>query len=46
MKAQEWSQQYILIFKMPKANSVVSGRIWLKFKLIQAFMIVLVTCKN
>ena len=27
-------------------NSVVSGRIWLKFELIQAFMNVLVSCKN
>ena len=29
-----------------QVNSVVSGRIWLKFKPIQAFMHVLVTCKN
>ena len=27
------------------ANSVVSGPIWLKFKLMQDFMHVLVTCK-
>ena len=27
-------------------NSIISGRIWLKFKLIQAFMHVLVCCKN
>ena len=28
------------------ANSAVSGGIQLKFKLIQAFMVILVTCKN
>ena len=28
------------------ANSVVGDEIWQKFKLIQAFMVVLVTCKN
>ena len=29
------------------ANSLVVGRrVWLKIKLIQAFMVVLVTCKN
>ena len=27
-------------------NSVVNGWIWQKFELIQAFMAVLVTCKN
>ena len=27
-------------------NSIVSGLIWFKFKLIQAFMHVLVSCKN
>ena len=27
-------------------NSVVSGGIWCKFELIQAFMHVFVTCKN
>ena len=27
-------------------NSVVSGRIWLKFELIQAFMHILVSCRN
>ena len=36
---------YTLIF--PTLNNlIVSGRIWLKFKLIQAFMHVLVSCKN
>ena len=28
------------------ANSAVSGGIRLKFKLIQSFMVILVTCKN
>ena len=28
------------------ANSVVGGRVWPKIKLIQAFMVVLITCKN
>ena len=28
------------------ANSVVGGQVWPKIKLIQAFMVVLVTCKN
>ena len=28
------------------ANSVVQGRIYLKFELIPAFIVVLITCKN
>ena len=28
------------------ANSVVGDEIWQKFKLIQAFLVILVTCKN
>ena len=28
------------------ANSVVGGRVWPKIKLIQAVLVVLVTCKN
>ena len=28
------------------ANSVAGGWVWLKIKLIQTFMVVLVTCKN
>ena len=37
----------LLIFQMLKAdNSVVSGGFLRKFKLIQAFMVVLVTCKT
>ena len=32
--------------KLDGMYSVVSGRMWLKFKLIQAFMHFLVCCKN
>ena len=38
---------YIDFFRRPRAdNSGASGGIWLKLELIQAFMHVLVTCKN
>ena len=38
---------YIDFFRCSRAvNSVVIGRIWLKFELIQAFMHVLVFCRN
>ena len=44
MKALECSQQF---FRRARAdNSGVGGGIWPKFELIQAFMHVLVTCKN
>ena len=47
MKALECSQHYTAIFQTRKAdNSGVGGGIWPKFDLIQAFMHVLVTCKN
>ena len=47
MKALECSQHYTWIFRRSRAdNSRVGGVIWLKFELIQAFMHVLVTCKN
>ena len=47
MKAPEWSQGYILIFKTPRAAiSVVVDWILPKFYLINAFMVILVTCKN
>ena len=37
----------MLFFRCSRAaNSVVSGEIMPKFKLIQAFMVVIVTCKN
>ena len=46
-KALEWSQHYTAIFQMRKAgNSGVGVGIWPKFEPIQAFMHVLVTCKN
>ena len=44
MYALECSQQ---LFRRARAdNSRVGGGIWSKFELIQAFMHVLVTCKN
>ena len=48
MKALEWSQHYTAIFfrRARADNSGVGVGIWPKFKLIQAFMHVLVTCKN
>ena len=53
MKALECSQdfshyKYMGIFsrRSRAANSAVHGRIWSNFELIQAFMVVLVTCKN
>ena len=47
MKALECSQHYLSIFQTPKAdNSEVGGGIWPKFEHLQAFMHVLVTCKN
>ena len=47
MKALECSQHYNQIFRRTRAdNSWVGGGIWPKFELIQAFMHVLVTCKN
>ena len=47
MKVLECSQHYTFIFKRSMAaNSVVGDEIWQKFKLIQAFIDVLVTCKS
>ena len=47
MKALEWTQHYTAIFQTCKAdNSGVGVGIWPNFELIQAFMHVLVTCKN
>ena len=47
MKVLECSQHYTFIFKRSRAaNSVVGDEIWQKFKLIQAFIDVLVTSKN
>ena len=50
MKARQWSQHYTLyeqFFRPARAdNSSVGVGIWPKFELTQAFMHVLVTCKN
>ena len=47
IKPVEWSQHYTAIFRPSSAtNSVVGGRVWWIIKHIQAFMGVLVTCKN
>ena len=47
MKALEWTQHYTAIFQTRKAdNSGVGVDIWPKFELIQAFMHVLITCRN
>ena len=47
IKALECSQEYMLFFGRSRAaNSEVSDGILPKFKLIRAFIVVLVTCKN
>ena len=47
IEALDCSQHYTSVFKRARAdNSGVGGGIWPKFELIQAFMHVLVTCKN
>ena len=46
MKALEWTQHYAAIFQTRADNSGVGVGIWPEFDLIQAFMHVLVTCKN
>ena len=47
MNVLECSQPYTFIFKRSRAaNSVVGNGMWQKFKLIQAFMFVLVNCNN
>ena len=48
MKALQCSQRQKKRFfrRSRAAYSVVGDRIWQKFKLIQAFMVVLVACKN
>ena len=47
MKALECSQYIQQFFRRARAdNSGLGGGIWPKFELIQAFMHVLVTCKN
>ena len=47
IQSLEWSQHYSLIFQTLKGSSLrVCDGILLKFKLVQAFMVVLVACKN
>ena len=47
MKALEWPKDNMLIFWRSRADNIkVSGGIWQKFKRIQVFMHLLVTCKN
>ena len=47
VKALEWSQHYQPIFKMLKGrNSTIGDGILKKYKLIQAFIVVLLICKN
>ena len=46
IKALEGSQHYSLIFQTLKGNSVVGDGILPKFKLIQTFIIVVLTFKN
>ena len=47
MKALECSQRYTSFFRHARAdNSRVDGSIWPKFELIQAFIYILVICKN
>ena len=47
MKVLECSQHYTFIFQMLKGSLLSScDGIWQKFKLILAFMVVVVTCKN
>ena len=46
-EALECSQHYTSIFQTRKGSySGVGGDIWPKFELIQAFMHIIVTCKN
>ena len=45
--ARVLTRLYVVFFRRSRvANSIVSGGIMPKFKLIQAFMVVLVTCKK
>ena len=46
MKALEWSHYTAIFYTLNAANSVVGGQVWLKIKLIKAFMVFLVTCRN
>ena len=42
-KQEKWKHQFFRSLRA--ANSVIRGRIWPNFKLIQAFMHVLIACK-
>ena len=50
MKALEWSQQFYIIHQFLRcsraANSIIGDGIFTKFKLIRAFIVVLLICKN
>ena len=46
MKALECSQHTLIFSDIQCQVTAVNGRMWLKFELIQAFMHVLVFCKN
>ena len=47
MKVLEWSQHYASIYRLSMvANSVVRGEVWPKFEISQAFIAILVICKN
>ena len=47
MNALEWSQQYQSILRCSRAaNSIIGDGILKKYKLIQAFIVVLLICKN
>ena len=50
MKALEWSQQCYIIYQLLRcsraANPFIGDGILTKFKLIQAFIVVLLICKN
>ena len=40
---KKWKHQFLR--RLRAANSVIRGRIWLNFKLIQALMYVIIICK-
>ena len=46
MKVLEWSHYPSILRRSRAANSIIGDGIWQKFKLIQAFMVALVNCKN
>ena len=47
LKALEWSQHYPSVLRCSRtANSIIDDGTLTKFKLIQAFIVVLLICKN